>query len=154
MVSTKGRLTGFPTSKIVEGTFGPVALIHCKLRPSEATDYFSPTRNNEVELQSSRERTKKNQILTLVFIWSQICQSNNPMPCGNALHHVVTAVLPAAEKHARGEKRMNVRFLIIIKHRITGHQNRSHHYFAFQAPRGTVPQLQYKMTHICKQEEN
>lgn len=63
------------------------------------------------------------------------------MPRSNALHHVVTAVLPATEKQARREKGMNVRLLIIIKHRITGHRNRSHHYFAFQAPRGTVPQL-------------
>lgn len=59
MVSTKGRLTCFTTSKIVKGIILPGALMFCKLRASEPTDYFLPTYNNEVELQSSRERTKK-----------------------------------------------------------------------------------------------
>lgn len=43
MVSTMGRLTCFTTSKIVKGVFLPVALMFCKLRANEATDYFLPS---------------------------------------------------------------------------------------------------------------
>lgn len=87
MVSTMGRLTCFTTSKIVKGIFLPVALMFCKLRANEATDYFLPSCINEVELQSSRERTKK--VRSLPWFSSGLRFAKATMQCPAAMHCIM-----------------------------------------------------------------